>query len=127
MKCDHYKEELSQLITGYMDPSDKKKLLDHLAACPDCRAEFETMQRIWSLMGEIPMPSPSPAMQKGFVAMLDKFQQEEPEQKSLLQVFSNRLKGLWNQHPIWQFAYSMIILLIGLGIGYSSNRYRQAN
>ncbi|HEX4373955.1 MAG TPA: hypothetical protein VHZ50_11690 [Puia sp.] len=125
MKCDNYKEDLSQLITGYMDPSDKKKLLDHLAACPDCRMEFETMQKIWSMMGEIPMPSPSSSMQTGFNAMLENFKQEAPEQKSLLQVFSDRLKGLWNQHPMWQFAYSVIILIVGLGIGYFSNRDRQ--
>src|ERR1700689_2473553 len=125
MKCDNYKEELNLLITGYINPSDKKKLLDHLAACPDCRTEFETMQKIWSMMGEIPMPSPSSGMEKGFTAMLENFKQEAPQHKNLLQVFSDRLKGLWNQHPMWQFAYSIIILIVGLGIGYSSNHYRQ--
>jgi hypothetical protein len=125
MKCDKYKEELSLLITGYMAVADKKKLLDHLAACPDCRMEFETLQNIWNLMGEIPMPSSSSSMERGFHAMLDNFLPDPVPHKNMAQVFTDKIKGLWNHHPMWQLAYSMVLLIIGLGIGYSSGHYRQ--
>jgi HEAT repeat protein len=127
MDCHYYKQELSILITGFMEPSRRHSLLDHLAGCPDCRAEFETLQRLWAMMGDIPQPSPSSSLQERFESMLDQFRQESltmPSRTRLL-LWMDRLKEIWHVHPIWQIACSVLILVVGLGIGFFSGHQGQ--
>ncbi len=46
MKCDEIRILLSALVDNELDPEQKKIVGDHLADCPDCRAEYARLKKL---------------------------------------------------------------------------------
>lgn len=46
MNCNQVKTELIAYLKGELDPDKKKRLEEHLAQCPGCRAELEEARRV---------------------------------------------------------------------------------
>jgi len=59
MRCDRFRELMMARLDGEITPEDLRELEEHLAGCEACRQEFEEMERITDLVGEIELPRPS--------------------------------------------------------------------
>ncbi len=67
--CDPIGELLTAYGDGELSPADARRVADHLAECPDCRAELQLLGRSLDLAREVwrqsaaraPLPGPCPA------------------------------------------------------------------
>ncbi len=128
MECAYYQEQFSLLLTDSLDPVKRREIKTHLAGCRNCQTELKATQKLWDLMAEIPQPSlSSTTMKAGFNEILQHFKEETTEHKNGWQRMLEKLSGLWRLHPGVQLAYSFLLLVIGLAIGFISNRGGQTN
>ena len=81
----------------------------HLASCERCRAEAEDLKDLWGTLGALPEEDPSLGMRVRFYDALRAWRQNEEQ----------RRHGFWwLQHPAFQAACAVAILVIGIGAGY---------
>ncbi len=118
MKCEQYEELFAGWINGELTPAEREKLDQHLIGCAGCREELAAMQQIWDVMAEVKAPEPSANVRVKFQAMLDTYKESVQDQKSNWDGIKEQLSRLWQWQPRWPLAYSLAILLIGLGCGY---------
>lgn len=116
MKCD--KQELWRWINNEMSETERAAFEIHLNQCAECRLELETDQQIWDLMGEIAVPGPSIHMRSRFQLMLDNYSDSRAARKNFLAGISNMFRQLWTVQPGFRAAYSVLLLVMGLGTGY---------
>ena len=122
MKCDNEKEQITRYIHNEMTEAERNAFETHLAQCTECSAELEADQQIWNLMAEMPAPKPSADMSVRFQSMLEEYKGSIVEKNNPFADFLNHLKELWSLQPRMQFAYSIVLIVIGLGFGYLLNR-----
>ena len=76
MECDRYMELLSARLDGALTEEEERKLEEHLAACPDCRAagaQLAALQSAFAEWEDIPAP-------EGFTqGVMDRIRAEEPK------------------------------------------------
>src|SRR5450759_1172777 len=118
MECKDYREQFSLLLTGALDQGQISKVESHLADCTDCRTEFETVKKLWNLMGEIPQPKPSDTMRAGFNAILANFTDESIVNKNPLEVWINKIREHWYLQSRPRFAFGILLVAAGLITGY---------
>ena len=118
MKCEEYQEQLITLLNHDLTSVERVELEHHLAGCADCREELAAMQPIWDVMGTMKAPEPSDHMRVKFQAMLDTYKESVPEQNNLSNGIREQFNRLWHWQPKWPMAYSLVIVLIGFGLGY---------
>ena len=119
MKCEQYEEKLIGLLNNELTPAEHAELKKHLADCAGCREELAGLQQVWEMMSQIETPEPSSHMRVKFQAMLDTYKDTVEEQKQgILSRLSDQLSSLWQWQPRWPLAYSLVIVLIGFGLGY---------
>ena len=121
MNCGYKKEELALLFTDSLDDQRRQALEEHLASCPDCRMEFQEIQKTWNLMGSMPKPQPPASMRSGFDAMMDRFKKENAGQKGFSYGFRFRIQELWRIQPQFPFALGFLLIILGFGGGYLLN------
>jgi len=125
MNCNQYKEQITLLVTGSLDPNQRLELENHLAGCPDCRTEFESSLKVWNLMGESTEPLPSETLRTGFEAILKNYKEESTPIRKPWQGLGIGLRQLWRSQPRLQLAYAFILLLVGCSFGYLLSRPAQ--
>ena len=126
MECENYKPQIDLLITGFLDQSLITDLKKHLDTCPDCRMELEATQKIWTLMGELPAPVQSEVMRANFNAMLTKFKKENVSINKNKEATVYKTNFFQSSFRLWmQIAAAIILLMIGIGVGYIINRPAQ--
>jgi anti-sigma factor RsiW len=125
MNCAYDKEKLTLLLTGELEGNERLAVRQHLDTCPECRKEYEALQQIWHRMGEIPVEAPSGNMQAGFHALLHTYGREMHTDKSFWQRLAGEGQKLWHLQPRLPLAFSLILLLTGLGLGYELTRAGQ--
>ncbi len=121
MKCDRIHELFAEEWAGTLTAADKARLEAHLAECPSCREERESLGRLWQRLSSIPAEEPGPRVRARFYAMLEGYQQglgrarEIPVQKTSL---TDWLGG-WFARPLaLQFGAAALILAAGFLAGY---------
>lgn len=62
MDHERMKKLLSPLLDGELDEGAKKEMEEHLAACPECRREYEQMQKIEEVMAMVTLKNPPQEM-----------------------------------------------------------------
>lgn len=122
MKCDQDKEQITRYINHEMTDAERNHFELHLAQCAECSEELEAAQQVWNLMGEMPAPQPSGDMSVRFQSMLEEYKGSIVEKKNPFANLLDHLKQLWVLQPRMQFAYSIVLVVIGLGFGYLLNR-----
>ncbi len=122
MKCENDKIQLTAYLNNEMTDVECRLFETHLASCPECSAELGSMKQVWSMMGEIPVPEPSSNMAIRFNSMLETYKQAQEEKKNPFAGIMDRLRGLWTLQPGLQIAYSIILIVAGIGLGYLFNR-----
>ena len=122
MKCDQDKEQITRYINHELTVAERNNFELHLAACSECSEELEAAQQVWNLMGEMPAPKPSADMTIRFQSMLDEYKGSLVEKKNPFADLLDHLKQLWVLQPRMQLAYSVFLVVVGLGFGYLMNR-----
>lgn len=118
MSCENDKTLILAWLNQELTEAERVTLEAHLSVCTECRQELEATQQVWKLMGEMPAPEPSPAMRVQFQSMLEEFKESEQQKISHGAGFFDRIKKLWSGEPVMQFAYSLVLLIVGLGLGW---------
>ncbi len=59
MKCEEVSIELMAYIGGRASAGTTRRVEDHLAACPECRARAEEFRKVWTVLDEVPAVEPS--------------------------------------------------------------------
>jgi hypothetical protein len=91
----------------------------HVAGCEECRQELESGRQLWMLMGVVPAPEPPAGTLVRFNAMLDSFKAAEAGREA--GVF-HRVRQLFLLQPRFAAVYSLLLVVIGAGLGYWLNR-----
>ena len=119
MHCELANEQFADWLAGKLPVAEQLLLDEHIAECPACRQELADTRQLWQRMAAVPTPDPSPALRTQFYAMLDTF--EAAEQKTQLRTwaaFLNRIRQVWTPERSLRLAYGLVLLSIGIGIGY---------
>lgn len=122
MNCAYDKEKLTLLLAGELEEGERVQLQKHLETCPDCQKEYAGLKKIWLLLGEVPVPEPSAGMQTGFQAILHNYSRETAAGISWWRRLGSSLQRRWHLQPRLPLAFSIFLLLTGLGAGYFLTR-----
>jgi len=121
MKCKKIKEKFSDFLIGDLDQISKEEIKEHLTACSSCREELESLSEIWTKLGVLSEEEPSDRLRPRFYGMLEAYkqglQQEKPSPR-WRNVFNGWLEGWWPRRPVFQFTFALILLVVGLALGY---------
>ena len=124
MNCEKGKDLLAGWMDNQLTEAARVEMEAHLAGCPECRRQLETNRQLWATMGELPVPLPSDKMQVRFDAMLDTYKQEESRRTPGIVHY---LRQLFAVRPAFTWAYSLLLVVVGLGGGYLLNRPAKVN
>lgn len=119
MNCEKGKEMLAGWMEDQLTEVGRAEMETHLAGCAECRQQVEANRRLWVSMGHVPAPQPSDKMQVRFDAMLDTYKQEEMSRIPGVLFY---LRQLFAVRPGFTWAYSIILVVVGVGVGYLLNR-----
>jgi hypothetical protein len=115
MNCD--KERITHWLNNQLTGAEQKEFEKHLAQCTACQKEVKEAREILTLMKEVRVPEPSADMEARFQGMLDAHKQSMSKDSSWKN-FINRLQQLWSYQPKFQLAYSIVLLILGITLGY---------
>jgi hypothetical protein len=118
MKCGYDKEQLTRLLHGELPEAERIGMETHLAQCNECRREWEGLQALWGMLDEVETPGPSTDAQIRFDAMLDNYKESVRSGKYTGAGWWSRIQELFRGHPAFALAYSLLLVLAGLGVGY---------
>jgi HEAT repeat protein len=121
MKCENDKKQLARWINNEMSEAERAAFEIHLAGCAECRMELETDQQVWDLLGELETPEPTAALRPRFYAMLDTYKESQAPAKNALSDILNMFRQLWTVQPGFRLVYSVLLVVVGLGLGYLFN------
>jgi HEAT repeats len=121
MQCQKHKDLLERWWNDRLTEAERAELEVQLSECEDCRRELEGSREVWELMGFMPVPEPSGEMQVQFNAMLESYKASEGSGRER----TSGLAALWQLfaiRPGLAMAFSVVLLLGGLGLGLSINK-----
>lgn len=127
MECKDYRERFPLLLNGEIDQITKIGIESHLKSCTECKTEFEKTEKLWILMGELPQPEPSTSMRSSFEAILANHKKELTERRNPLGDWLNFLREYWSQKAQPRLAFSVLLVVSGLIIGYLLHRPQQTS
>lgn len=79
-------------------------------------------QQIWNLLDGIKAPEPDSNMEMRFQGMLDHYKQTELDKRNYWKDLWSNLRLIFTIRPQVQFAYSLILIALGMGAGYLLNQ-----
>jgi len=131
MTCQDIKEKFPDYLIGDLSQEEKEQMQNHIAACPSCREELESLSAIWTKLGVLPEVQPETTMRTRFYTMLEDYKNDLSEEKPKARLFEqlkNWFKPVWAGRPAFQLSFSLLFLLVGLVAGYfiTGNRGRPA-
>lgn len=112
MNCEATTDLLSDRLKGQLSDEDERRLEDHLAGCPACRAEAEAVTELWNDMDREEIPVPHERMRARFHAALAAY-----DERTRSTSFERFMRYLWPQQPAVQFAAALALLLVGGLVG----------
>lgn len=125
MECQNYRKLFTLYLTDSLDPTQRSDFEAHLAGCSDCMTEFGATRKIWELLHEIPEPAPSESMRTGFNAILSNYKKETVN-KYPAGEWLRKLKEYWYLQRRPRFAFSIVIITLGLFAGYMLHKPLQS-
>lgn len=123
MNCDKIKEQFADYLTGDLAAESQKEILSHIAACPSCREEIESLSAVWTKLGVLPLEQPSGNLRGRFYSMLEDYKNEIETTKSAPRLRSSKFwedirRTFSFRKPAFVGAFSFAVLAVGLGAGY---------
>lgn len=120
MECDN--KQLLHWMNNEMTEAERAAFEIHLSQCTACQKEYKVHKKVRDLLELVPDPEPSPDMQVRFKGMLDAYKHAHEEKNTLWRGLITDLQHRWNFQPGFRLAYSLVLVLIGLAVGYFINR-----
>jgi hypothetical protein len=117
MECGFDKELLTTWLNDQLTEEERASVTAHVAGCEECRRELEASRGVWELMGVVPSPEPSAGTLIRFNAMLEEYKDSVAVDTRTTGVWV-KLKQLFTLQPGFAVAYSMLLILAGLGLGH---------
>lgn len=120
MSCNDIQLFLIDYLDEQLDDKTRKQVEEHLHTCPECSKELKQLMLLHSTIEGEEMVAPPATLRMGFMHTLEEeagklAKQAQPTEtkKTGAKVISLTIGGL-----AWRAAAAMIILAIGIGIGY---------
>ena len=117
MKCSFDKERLALLLLDSTSQQEKQEIESHVGGCADCQMELKIQKKMWNLMGEVPKPAAPDSMRVAFNNMLTDFKTQTNQNNKSLPGFIESIRNWFQLQPRPHFAYSIVLLVIGLIAG----------
>ena len=124
MTCQQITELFPDYLLGNLNEAAATEMQSHLDSCAACQKEAESLRAIWTKLGSLPSEQPSEALRPRFYAMLEAYQQGLQHSHSaprLRDVVNGWLERWWPKQPAFQFAFAVMLLIVGLFIGNRLN------
>lgn len=118
MECKNYRELLTSFLSGTISEEEGLLVESHLDVCAGCREEYEALQKVWYLMGELEQPEPSAKMHADFKTMLANYRIEQSESQTHSVNWIGKLWEFLSVQVQPRLAYSVLFIAIGLLAGY---------
>ena len=121
MTCQDIKDKFPDYLIGDLNQEEKEQMQTHIAACPSCREELESLSAIWTKLGVLPEVQPEANLRARFYTMLEEYKNDLGEEKPkahLLEQIKNWFKPVWTGRPAFQLSFSLFFLFVGLMAGY---------
>jgi HEAT repeat protein len=112
MNCEEARTRFVDYWRGSLDDS-AFDFHTHLSSCEQCRAEAEELRTLWGSLDQLPEENPSQRLRTRFYDALREHKLRESERHH---------RFWWSRHPVFQVAFGMAILLIGVGIGHFATK-----
>jgi hypothetical protein len=120
---ERFRNDLVAFLSGDLDDRTAAAVREHLAGCPSCSRELDSLRNVWQNLGRVPDEVPSPRVAERFYEMLNaagrvEAYRHEPRAHARPGLIE-RLGWLIPRHPAVQFALVLAVLVVGGFIGYS--------
>lgn len=118
MRCEELGERLATTWEEAPSGRTDDELEEHLAGCASCRAEAESLERLWRELGRADdaIEVPSERLRARFYRFLAA-EEARRERPGRLRALARALGGLWPRRPALQMATAGLALLVGLALG----------
>jgi hypothetical protein len=122
MKCEDYRSLFPEYWEGGLEEENRAALEMHLASCPTCRAEADSLARVWHGLARMPVAQPSRELRRRFYEKLEAYQFGISESAAVRAKpgFWESLKTWWS-NPALQIGFSVAMLALGFGLGYRTD------
>jgi len=127
MTCEKIQERFADYLTGDLDEASRREVQDHIAACAGCRAELEDLTAAWAKLGVLPDEQPTSELRGRFYAMLEEAKKGTATSGAAgrrRRLFASSKEWFTFRRPSFAAAFSVFILLLGLGTGWILNGAR---
>ncbi|HEX8426654.1 HEAT repeat domain-containing protein [Hymenobacter sp.] len=122
MNCEQVENKLIDYLKQQLPAAEQDALRGHLAQCPACQEELETMQQMWYTLGSVRVPEPSENLRPAFYSMLASYKEEvAATPKYSLAGLRQWWQALVVPRPVVQLTYSLCLIGIGLAAGWWLN------
>jgi anti-sigma factor RsiW len=106
MTCPNYETMLEAYLDGELPPAEVEQLHRHLEACPECRRELAELRRGIELFRAGSLAEPEIALPPGFA------------ERVAAKAVRPRPGRIWTK---WMAAAAAVLLVAGIGLGYSAH------
>ena len=106
MKCHSVQKKLSAYQDRELKPREQEEVSRHLLSCHSCREQYEKLEQVWQILGELQEIRPDPRFYQQLVRKI-----KEPREQGLLPALQQVFQLL--RGPL----IASIILIIGLMAG----------
>ncbi len=120
MNCQRIQESFLDYQAGSLPAADSAAIREHLKSCLTCQREWAGLQTTLLQLDRLPAEEPSPRLRANFYTMLEEFRRaaDEPSPFALMRSRVDRFfEVLLPTRPVWQFAFSFVLLAAGLVLG----------
>lgn len=117
MNCERMREQIPELLADRLDGEARAQLIEHLGACPACRAEMAELGPLWRGLETMNEAEPGPAMRSRFRETLGAWQEgfREGRENRRREAAVTRIAPVnrwW-----WQAAAAALLLAVGAAGG----------
>jgi len=118
MDHEELREQLSAYLEADLDPSERARIQEHLAGCPDCRREYRELRHTVDLLRGLPAPDSPPDLADRVIARL-RAGEGRPGLASRWQAWIEGVAGVSWSTPLAAVAVALAALVIVRGLDVS--------
>jgi hypothetical protein len=136
MRCEDISAKFVDYLAGGLGRPERHEFEGHLALCPVCRAEIDSLSQTWERLADIPAIRPdSPAMRARLDILLDdraceasridasaRVESGQPTGTRIARSVSARISSWLQGHiflrPLLQGCAALLLLVIGIQLGW---------
>jgi hypothetical protein len=114
--CKDFRNLMDEALLGELSPQDKAYLDRHVAACPSCASEYESLRATLRIMDGRERRDPGREFWDGYWDRLADRMDRETSEEGPAGGWWKRLAGLGHSVPRWAYQTAAAFVLVGAGI-----------